>query len=156
MEGNGGRKVLERTPLLVVDASVAVKWFVKEPLRKKALQVRKDYAEGRTDLTAPGLIRYEVGNALRFHPGASPELLVQALAAIDDMQMVESNFSNPDVETASQIAFEENSTFYDAAYLALAEKHRCLVLTDDRVLYKRTGKRKHLLKLLEDYRSSDS
>ncbi|HYY90353.1 MAG TPA: type II toxin-antitoxin system VapC family toxin [Candidatus Dormibacteraeota bacterium] len=155
MERNGGRKILERTPLLVVDVSVGVKWFVKEPLRRKALEVRKDYAEGRTELTAPSLLMYEVGNALRFHPVASPALLVEALATIDDMQMVESNFSDSDVEASSRIAFEEQSTFYDATYLALAEKHNCLLLTDDRVLYKKTRKRKHLFQLLDAYRSSD-
>jgi len=145
---------LERTPLFVVDASVAVKWFAKEPLRRKAVQVRNDYAAGIIELTAPRLLRYEVGNALRFHPGATQQLLIEAIRAIDDMQMVESNLSASEGEIASRIAFEEKTTFYDAAYLALAERHGCLLLTDDRKLYNRVGERRRLIQLLEDYRSS--
>ena len=79
--------MLERTPLFILDASVAVKWFVVEPLRKKALNVREDYFEDRIDLLAPGLIRYEIGNALRFHPGSSPKELADAVKTIGDMQI---------------------------------------------------------------------
>ena len=154
MERNGGRKILERTPLFVVDASVAVKWFAKEPLRRKAVQVRADYAKGRIELTAPPLLPYELGNALRYHPEATPQLVTEALKTVDSMQMVESNLSSSEAETASRIAFEEGTTFYDAAYLALAERRECYLLTDDRRLSKKIGERRKLILLLEDYRGS--
>ncbi len=122
MEGNGGHKILERTPLLILDASVAVKWFIKEPLRKKALKVREDYVEGRVDLLAPGLIHYEIGNALRFHPGSNPKQLAEALETISSMQIDAGELSSEIIEAASEIAFQERLTYYDAVYLALAEK----------------------------------
>ena len=153
MEGNRGHKVLERTPLFILDASVAVKWFVREPLRDKALQVRKDYAEGKIDLLAPSLIRYEIGNALRFHPGSSPRELADAVNTVSGMQIDDGELSPEIVETASEIAFQEKLTFYDGIYLALAEKHVARLLTDDRKLYREVRKRSKLLQLLADYES---
>jgi predicted nucleic acid-binding protein len=71
------------------------------------------------------------------------------------MQMVESNLSTSEAETVSQIAFQEGTTFYDAAYLALAERNGCRLLTDDRRLHSKVSERRHLIQLLEDYHSPD-
>ena len=51
--------------ILVLDASVAVKWFNPEPLRDKALEIRESFVEGKIQLEAPSLLPYELGNALR-------------------------------------------------------------------------------------------
>jgi len=54
--------------ILILDASVAVKWFNPEPLRKESLTIRKMFLEGEVDLEAPSLLYYEVANALRYNP----------------------------------------------------------------------------------------
>ncbi len=69
------------------------------------------------------------------------------------MQIEEGEFPSEVVEKSSEIAFEEGLTFYDAVYLALAEKNGASLLTDDRKLYRTVRKRKRLLQLLEDYAS---
>ena len=112
---------MERSPLLVIDASVAVKWFVAEPHREKALRIREGYARGVIELLAPSLIQYEVGNAVRFHPGSTPEQVSQAVQSIVDMQMGGWDVAPVLAEIASRIAFEEGITLYDASYLAMAE-----------------------------------
>jgi len=68
----GGHPVVERPQVFVVDASVAVKWYVGEEDRDKALDVREDYLEGKIDLASPALVLYELFNALRYHPALSP------------------------------------------------------------------------------------
>ncbi len=142
---------MERPSLFIIDASVAVKWFAKEDLRQQALKVRDDYTRGKVDLQAPYLIRYEVGNALRFHPGSTVEEVVRALEALTNMQIITDEMSPAITEAASKISFEEGLAFYDAVYLALAEKNGTKVLTDDRKLYKKVRKRRGLLQLLERY-----
>jgi predicted nucleic acid-binding protein len=37
---------MERSEKIVVDASVAVKWFVEEEYSKEALRIRDSYREG--------------------------------------------------------------------------------------------------------------
>lgn len=143
---------MERTPLFILDASVAVKWFVAEPLRKKALNVREDYFENRIDLLAPSLIRYEIGNALRFHPGSSPKDLAGAVKTIADMQIEQADLAQETVTAASEIAFQERITFYDAVYIALAEINRARLLTDDLLLYKKASRKQNVLQLLKDYK----
>jgi predicted nucleic acid-binding protein len=47
---------------LVVDASVAIKWFIPEPLSVEARRILDDYQAGTLSLLAPDLINAEVGN----------------------------------------------------------------------------------------------
>lgn len=48
----------------VVDASVALKWFVDEPDSAPALALRNAHIAGQSPLVAPDLLIYEVANAL--------------------------------------------------------------------------------------------
>src|SRR5579872_7261310 len=49
---------------IVVDASVAVKWFVPEVHVDRALRILQDFADGKLRLISPDIIVGEVGNAL--------------------------------------------------------------------------------------------
>ena len=69
LEWSRGHKILENAPVFIVDTSVAVKWYVKEAMRDQALRVIDDFLSDRIDLQAPSLLLYELGNALRYHPG---------------------------------------------------------------------------------------
>lgn len=51
-------------PLLVVDSSVAVKWFVVEPYSDQAISILEDYSKGTTTFLAPDLIYPEFGNII--------------------------------------------------------------------------------------------
>ncbi len=115
--------------------------------------MREDYFEEKIDLLAPGLILYEIGNALRFHPGSSPRELNDAFRTMVDMQIDQPELPQEIVETASEIAFQEKLTFYDAVYLALAERNRSKLLTDDRKLYRKARGKRNILQLLENYKS---
>ncbi len=114
--------------------------------------MREDYFENRIDLLAPSLIRYEIGNALRFHPGSSPKELADAIKTIADMQIEQADLSQEAVTAASEIAFQERITFYDAVYIALAEITRARLLTDDLLLYKKASRKQNLLQFLKDYK----
>jgi predicted nucleic acid-binding protein len=73
----------------VVNASVAVKWFVSEKDADKALRLRDSYLTGSLELAAPTLIYYEVANALRFHLyyRLNETELLNAIPALKDIQI---------------------------------------------------------------------
>lgn len=76
---------MEEEKVLVLDATVAVKWFTNEPLRDKALLIRDKYVKGLVDLIAPGLLFYEVANALRYNPRFGVEEVKNALKALEKL-----------------------------------------------------------------------
>ncbi|MEM2585199.1 MAG: type II toxin-antitoxin system VapC family toxin, partial [Thermoproteota archaeon] len=104
---------------IVIDASVAVKWFVPEKDSDKALKLRELYLNGALEIVAPTLIYYEVANALRFHPyyRLSEKELLKATSALKNMQIA----IEPTVKTwrkAFEISALDKVSVYDAIYLA--------------------------------------
>lgn len=121
---------------LIVDASVAVKWFAEEPHSDKAEAV----LAGADDLIAPELILAELGNALR--KKAVQDILTRE-QAINAIREAPSFFVRlyplPDLALrATEIAFDLRHPIYDCFYLALAEREGLpLVSADERLLKKR-------------------
>jgi predicted nucleic acid-binding protein len=117
---------------IVVDASVAVKWFSEE--------VRSAQAEAiliaAEPIVAPDLILAEIGSALARKTTANILLKAQAVAAITEAphcfeQLV------PSIELAAratELAIELRHPIYDCFYLALAEREKLELVTDDKKL----------------------
>jgi predicted nucleic acid-binding protein len=114
---------------LVVDASVAVKWFVPEPDAAAALGL----LDGRHPLAAPDLIRSEIGNiAWKLHNRG----VIDAAEASDLIEHflsmpLEIHDSTYLLAPALQIAIATNRTVYDSLYLALAVELGGTVVTGD-------------------------
>jgi len=117
--------------ILILDASVAVKWFSPEPLREQASAIRRDFVDGRVELEAPTLLPYEVANALRYNPRFGVEEVKAALKALNDMQLVLHPFEEQLIDAATELAFRFGVTVYDAAYVALAVMRRGVLYTAD-------------------------
>jgi predicted nucleic acid-binding protein len=122
---------------LIVDASVAIKWYVEEPASAEAEKLVI-----RTDLSAPSLIFAEVGNAFwkRIRRGASS--IEQARAArhrlSDDLATIE-----PIAELhqgTMTLAIELDHPIYDCFYLALAARQNAPIATTDRRLAALAGR----------------
>ncbi|MBN1358994.1 MAG: type II toxin-antitoxin system VapC family toxin [Sedimentisphaerales bacterium] len=114
---------------VVVDASVAAKWFLPEPDAAAALRL----LDGRRRLVAPDLIYAEMGNiAWKLH---ARKLLAGAEAA----EMIEHFLSMPLeihdsailLAPALEIAIATGHTVYDCLYLALAVELGATVITAD-------------------------
>ena len=52
--------------MLVIDASVVIKWFIEEKDSAKALLLKDNHINGKTILIAPDLLIYEAANVLLF------------------------------------------------------------------------------------------
>lgn len=116
---------------LVVDASVAAKWFNLEELSEKAVEIKEAYIKGDLELTAPMHIIYEVGNSIWKNPRLTEADALDAVTALVqlDLQLLE-----PTTERATramEIARSTNITFYDAIYLQTAEELNIALVTDD-------------------------
>jgi predicted nucleic acid-binding protein len=118
---------------VVVDASVAVKWFLPEELSASArLLLASDY-----QLLAPDLLWAELGNVLwkrqrrgELEPGTAMRLL-------RDFSRLPIEFHAAErwAEAALDLAMRQGVTVYDGLYLALAVGTECRIVTADRRLY---------------------
>jgi predicted nucleic acid-binding protein len=116
----------------VVDASVAVKWFVEEPGTADAL----DLLKGSDLVIAPELVVAEVVNVvwkhlvrsdLKHHQVAHvPEALPRMFAELWPTVWL--------ARRAFEIAAELRHPVYDCFYLALAESENATLVTADRRL----------------------
>ncbi|MGH7256607.1 MAG: type II toxin-antitoxin system VapC family toxin, partial [Nitrospirales bacterium] len=118
---------------LVVDASVAVKWFIPENDAQAATRVlRKGHA-----LLAPDLIWAEVGNVFWKKWRRDEIAHDEAHALLRDFRRfpLEITSSQSLLAVAWHIATQSRRSLYDSLYLALAETHACRVVTADRRLF---------------------
>ena len=123
---------MEEETLLILDASVAVKWFTMEPLRDKALIIRDKYVNGELDLEAPSLLYYEVANALRYNPRFGIEEVKSAVRALEDLAITIYDFKGELASRAVELAYRFGITVYDAAYVALAAIRNATLYTADK------------------------
>ena len=114
---------------VVVDASVAAKWFLPEPDAPAALRLLDD----RYHLAAPDLIRPEVGNvAWKLHSRGvldteeASDLIAHFLSM--PLEIHDSTFL---LAPALEIAVATNRPVYDSLYLALAVELGGVVVTAD-------------------------
>lgn len=143
---------MEKTPIFVVDASVAVKWYVEEEMRDRALRVIDDFVSELIDLQAPNLLLYELGNALKYHPGSTEPDCVDAVKQTRNLGLATHELDDFLIEMASMLSFREKITFYDAVYLALARSLSAIFLTADKELFTHLSEQARSgAKLLEEY-----
>jgi predicted nucleic acid-binding protein len=126
---------------LVVDASVAFKWFIPDAAEEdvsaaKALLV--DHMEGRVAIAVPALFYYEVANILLF--GRSKPPIDEAAEALRDLYSIPLAVAVPApdaAEAALRLASDHGLSYYDACYVALAETLDCTLITADQRLARR-------------------
>ncbi|HEX6262365.1 MAG TPA: type II toxin-antitoxin system VapC family toxin [Actinomycetota bacterium] len=114
---------------LVLDASVLLKWFAPMPERgrKEAVDLRKEFEEGRLSVIVPSLIFLEVLNVAGRRWGWERHALADLASALDEL-----GFDVREPELPSVAAWvAQGLTAYDAAYVALAERSRVDLVSDD-------------------------
>ncbi|MBG0795922.1 type II toxin-antitoxin system VapC family toxin [Methylocystis sp. H62] len=137
--------------VVVVDASVAVKWYVAEAWRTEARNVLASAAE----LIAPDIILTEVANALRRKVTEGTVTKEQALNALDDLPASFSRIVHAEqtLRAAFDLALSLSHPFPDCVYLACAIMNGANLVTDDRKFLEKAvvnGHRNHVV-LLADW-----
>ena len=122
--------------VVVVDASIAIKWVLYEPDSAIAKALLAEWIDKETVILAPALLAYEITNS-RYQKTRRGETTLDgarlALTKILTTDLVLDSFRDP---TLSIRALEFADRFnlpatYDSHYLALAEREGCELWTAD-------------------------
>ncbi len=123
----------------VIDSSVAVKWYIPEPLSDAAVHYLELYRQEQARLLAPDLIIAEMGNVL-WKKVRQNELIIQDARQVGDilsnycpLRLISSSKLMP---AALEIAIPIGLTIYDSLYLALALSVEAPLITADQELKK--------------------
>jgi len=117
------------------------KWLIPDAAEEdvpaaKALLV--DHMEGRVAIAVPALLYYEVANILLF--GRSRPPIQDAAEALSDLFSIPLTVMPPAPDAADaafRLASIHGLSYYDAAYVALAEALDCVLITADQRLARR-------------------
>ena len=117
---------------VVVDASVAIKWFVPEELSAEASRLLVPEYE----LLAPDLLWAELGNVLwkKHRRGELDQRTAARLLAAFSRIPIEFHAAKSWTVPALELAMRHGLTVYDGLYVALAAGSDCRVITADRRL----------------------
>ncbi len=114
---------------LVVDASVAVKWFLDE---MGSRQAREIYAAGNT-LIAPSFIRMEVQHALLYAARGGKLARESAIEAVGELPRLLDVVAPMEdhVEAALALSWRLDHPVYDCLYIVLAMSAGATLVTAD-------------------------
>jgi predicted nucleic acid-binding protein len=115
---------------VVVDASVAVKWYLEEDHAAPARRL----LDGTYELIVPDLFFMEIGNVLwkRWRRGElDDDVIAETLAALDRVPC-ETRSARPLLSGAMALATSLRRTVYASLYLALAIDTGARLVTADR------------------------
>ncbi|HKV84603.1 MAG TPA: type II toxin-antitoxin system VapC family toxin [Ktedonobacterales bacterium] len=140
---------------IVVDASVAVKWHLRDEANvPEARKLLEHYAAGLVLLTAPAHIHYEVPSAITVATrGRAPRLTFeQGREAIDDFLALDIDLVHDEelIRAAYSLVHHYEVAFYDGLYLACASQLDCSLVTADRRFYQRISTLPRVV-WIEDY-----
>lgn len=138
--------------MIVVDASVAIKWFVHEELSDVALKL----LESGETMVAPDLVCVEVTSGIlrKFLEGKLTEKGARAaLESLEEMIRLGTLSTMPDRDfwaSAIELGFKSKHAFADCLYLSVARMLDLAVITADDTMRKRGAKAGLRVVLLED------
>lgn len=136
---------------IIIDSSVAVKWYLPDESDDKALKIKSAFAKGTILIAVPLLFFYEVSNILRT---TIKSLRITREASVRAYQdLLKLNFTNYSSKELLKLALEKalvlDITSYDAAYVVLAEHLQIPLFTADEKLVNKASS--SLVKVLDDY-----
>ncbi len=117
---------------IVIDSSVAVKWFSQEDATPEALALRDSHVKGQLTLITTPLLPCELANALRYKPDYDNRKLAEAMNHYYRLHLLEAPVDANLLSRSSEVAFNGKVTIYDAIPVALAVLRKTKCLTADR------------------------
>ncbi|MGQ0595143.1 MAG: type II toxin-antitoxin system VapC family toxin [Gammaproteobacteria bacterium] len=135
--------------ICVPDASVLLKWVIpaeEEPYADAAVAIRDAFVAGDLDLLVPSLWLFEVGNTLVRKYPMQAQVLIETLATL---QIPEAPMTGQWRGITLGLAVRNRTTFYDAAYHALAMTQNGVFVTADEKYLERVKPEPHARHLRE-------
>lgn len=123
----------------VIDASVAVRWFIEEEIHPRADELLKMVVESPERFAVPELFAFEVYSVLhRLHPDGS-DVFQKGIIPLLEGGMLRHPMTS-DLAVKADRFVQLGLTGYDACYAALAQDLKGLWLTFDRKAHKKLEK----------------
>lgn len=119
--------------MVVLDASVVIKWFCEEEGGGEALVYQQRHLSGEL-IHVPDLLLYEVANVLSCKPGILIAYVTEVLDILKKMNLIIHWPSFEGISRSAEIAGNLKIPVYDAAYLALAADLGAVFVTADQKL----------------------
>ena len=116
--------------LLVIDTSVAVKWLNQdnEGNIDKANEILEDVKDGRIELLAPELLKYEIGNALLFGKKIATEDIKDLMSIFYSLPIAFVTAGQDFANSTYVLAKTLKITYYDASFLTVAKQYNATEL----------------------------
>ena len=121
------------TKTLVIDSSIALRWFFSEPDSDHARSLLLDYQLGQVTVLAPDMIVSEITNAVWWRQVNHKLTTQDGRAVLDTFRDLHLRLV-PTVELIDQaywLAITNQQNVYDMLYIALARREKCRYITAD-------------------------
>jgi predicted nucleic acid-binding protein len=116
--------------LIIVDASVMLKWFLAGEESQEAFELLERFEDDRIELMVPPHAFAEMMNILGMK---SPSMALEAFSYLTMLGMIEAQLNLEITARAFEILKKHKKlSFYDACYHALALEYRGTFLTADK------------------------
>jgi predicted nucleic acid-binding protein len=126
--------------VIVLDASVALKWFAPdEILAAEASRVLDEVERAPEEFLVPDIFMAECLAVLRRMRGATVENVQQAVELLESLGMSRIPIGHEVLQLAARYALEWKLSGYDAIYVALASLSKATWLTADERAARRVG-----------------
>lgn len=135
--------------MIVVDASVALKWFHKEKDSDLAKHILKSQQIGEQAIAAPDLILVEIANAITTKSAISAVGLASSLRKLENLDLRLYRVEKELVFAAAREAKSYKTSVYDMLYAQFAKSLGTELITADEQFIRKT-KFPHV-KLLSEY-----
>ena len=119
--------------MVVIDTSVAYKWFSteKEGDLSYALKLLEAHLHNKETITAPNLIIYELANAWSTKTKLSVDKIKTFLEDFEETGLKIEPMTFDLIEKAVEFSKNYHVSVYDATYAVLAKEKKCDLITAD-------------------------
>lgn len=129
---------------VVVDASVAAKWYLEEEFSDKARQLRDSFVVGSLSISVPSLLFYETLNTLRYSRVYNTSELESAATSLSKYGF---DIWEPEGELYRETArssLKYDLSVYDGSYVGLSTHLRIPVFTADDGMIEKYPRARHI------------
>jgi predicted nucleic acid-binding protein len=138
---------------IVLDASVAIKWFNEknEDYVENAIKIQDQKISGHLEIIVPDLFFLEVLNAFLTKSGFGPQEISTIQQALQKLDLKIIYPDNAIFENTVIIASASDLTIYDSLYIAVAGVYEAPLFTEDKKILSCRSKHK-LIRHIKEYK----
>jgi len=140
--------------VMVIDASVAVKWFNTrgEDNVEIALKIQAEKTENIIEIIVPSLFFMEIVNAFLTKSFFGLQDIILIEESLNKMNLTVTAIDHLVLKNSIDIAYENSLTLYDSIYIETARANNAVLLTEDKKILS-AGKRYGFIRSLAEYKS---